>query len=463
MSSTSILIAIAALVPFASGAYIASRGSAQIGLFHLYLIMVGVTYGAYTLVDLGINGVSGIDPSSALITLLFITLSMFVMDLVFRALPSAVRSRTSFAVFIQATRDIPDRHLLLMWGVVLAWHVYAYVTYGIVSHYSEPTLREKFLFNIPTWVGPIRYLAISIGFALFIVLGGKIFSQPRQNIFSFRVLMLITLFILLAVNGRRMVLHLVILLVLTYFVARGQIARMFATKNVVRMALAVVAVTLFSNIYQTARVNYLQHEALESDKQYGVSLLDAAFDFDATKSNLEQRTATWRFHAWLTEYQLYDPSDVMGGRLVWEGFVSIVPRILWPEKSLVQEDFLICSYYSGMCPHFSPEGVDYPQTIFSVLQADFGFLYIFFMPLVLVSTLWVAGSVGRASKSNSWLAMRYGVIFGVSGVFIMNVEQNIGDWFNWFRNVVIIYLAFFLAGVANWHSDRGLTVRGRLR
>jgi hypothetical protein len=328
-------------------------------------------------------------------------------------------------------------------AAVIAWHAYAYIAYGILSHYSEGTLREKFFTDIPSWVGPVRYIFIAVGFALFAALTARVSAAGSANLASLQTVLLIVMIALLALNGRRMLFNVIMCGALINLVARGRLQSMITFGNIGRGIAAILVLILFSNVYQAVRNNFLLHEAMKQPGtvQTEFSLAEALQDFTRTSETLERRVAIWRFHYYLMDRQFEDPADVMGGAIVQEGFISIVPRIFYPDKALTTEDFLVCSHYMGMCPHFTYEGVDYPQTLFSLLQADAGFLFFLLMPVFVIPIFWIVAAQGKSAPVHPVGTLSYLILFGLSTNFLMSVEQNIGDWFNLMRNIVMIVIA----------------------
>lgn len=403
-------------------------------------MLVALSYGSYTVVDVFVTNVESVDVYVAALLLSAICTSMIFMALIFGKLSRVAVYRTSFSSVIVEALGVPLGILILLWSVVVGWHAYAYFEWGIISHYDEVTLRENYFIDIPSWVGPVRHLVIALAFSLVIWLSALVLCKKRIRIVSLRTLLLLSIIAILTLNGRRMILNVLVVCGFVYVVARGRAVTLFSMSNLMKAATALVVLVFFSNVYQVARSSYLQHSALGLEARK-IDLIDALQNFEKTAENLKMRIAVWRFHYWIMERQLGDLTDVMDGGLMWRGGVSAVPRVLYPEKSLVQEEVLICAHYRGMCPRDgSLRGIDYPQTMFSVLQADFGILFPVLVPLVIMSVLLVVSYLGRKARFGPANGAIYLIVFGLSANFLLNVEQSVGDWFIWMRNVAMVIM-----------------------
>lgn len=340
MKLNSLLIAVFAFLPVVTAAVVCARQSDRLGLFHAYLVLVALSYGSYTVVDVFVTNVESVDVYVAALLLSAICTSMIFMALIFGKLSRVAVYRTSFSSVIVEALGVPLGILILLWSVVVGWHAYAYFEWGIISHYDEVTLRENYFIDIPSWVGPVRHLVIALAFSLVIWLSALVLCKKRIRIVSLRTLLLLSIIAILTLNGRRMILNVLVVCGFVYVVARGRAVTLFSMSNLMKAATALVVLVFFSNVYQVARSSYLQHSALGLEARK-IDLIDALQNFEKTAENLKRRIAVWRFHYWIMERQLGDLTDVMDGGLMWRGGVSAVPRVLYPEKSLVQEEVVM--------------------------------------------------------------------------------------------------------------------------
>lgn len=458
-----ITIAFSAFLPIVVSVFVLFRHRHRLGLIEVYFIAIGMFYGGYTVVDVWITKTDDVNVVSVIIVMLLVTIEMLVTASMFAALPPDIRYYVSFSKFIDEVNRVDKRAPIILAIIVIAWQLFIYVKWGIVGYYSENALREEF-FDIPSWVNPVRYLFVMAAFALFMWLIAELSRKNGARLLSSRTILLIILTGILAVNGRRIVLIMLVIGGLVWVVGRGNTQSLFRVSSIFRLAGILLIVGAFSNVYQTVRGTYLQHSAIAnkitSEEQF--DFFEAIQDLGKTSENLEKRVALWRFHYFLMDRQLQDLSDLMLGEATLEGAKSIIPRALYPDKILQQEDFLICTHYIGMCPAFTSDGVDYPQTMLAVLQADFGFLSCAILPLMVIIIVRIIAAFGRSAYINSWRGGAYIIILGVSTIFLMSIEQNVGDWFNLLRNIAIIgVLAIISEGLTKPRSGYMKSNRSR--
>lgn len=269
--------------------------------------------------------------------------------------------------------------------------------------------------------------------------------------------MLIPVVMLLSLEGRRVFLNMIVVGMFIIAVSRGKTKTIFSARNLLRVVVAFIVLVIFSNVYQTFRQVYLSGGSPDTDELPVFNLFDAILNFESTTENLHARMAMWRFHYLLTDAQVASGGDVMGGELLWEGLLSAVPRLIYPEKNEVRgDDMMVCQFFAGMCPDFSFVDIDYPQTLFSGLQADFGIFYIVLVPIFVSTVLVLVGYFGRLSRRGTISPILYILVFGASAELFVNIEQSVGNYFVWARDIALLTLCFVLLRLGGGAGRRRL-------
>lgn len=433
MGAKSLYILVLSFIPIAAAIAIVARQGGRLGLLHIYLVMVGLSYGAYTSIDVLINPVDEIDEWAVTVLVVSITLCMGIMALALRLISPQARSRVSIQFLVQEVQRAPAWMLLLLSVVVVSWSIYAYFTWGFIAHFDQHNVEY------PRWVGPVRQLFVAIGFGLFIWLTARIAMREGMKLLSWDLALWLVMAALLTVNGRRVFLSLIVVSLIVFLSARGKLAKLLTVGNSIRVVLAFAAFLLFSNVYQTVRGSVAASEVP------GIGLADAIFDFGVTKENLEARQAIWRFHYIVASAQVRDVTDVVGGEILKSGVIGAIPNVLYPDKPPVYgDDFLVCAHYREGCPSFWLPDFDLPQTLFSTVQADFGFFFLILVPAIILLVLLVISLFGRLSREGRISPVLYILVFGMAVELLVNVEQSIGNYLIWARDVGILVLTIGL-------------------
>lgn len=447
MDTTKVVVLVLSILPIATAASIFLAQRDRLGLFHIWLILLALSYGAYTFVDVLVNDVAGIDLLNVLVLISSVTASMILTFMAFNRLPRQVRYGFSLEKIIWEANRTPFLNLFLVWLLAVAWQLYAYLTYGIVANYDPDTVAGLITFDIPQWVGPVRQFFIAVGFSVFIWLVARIAKKSDHELFALSLFMLIAMVFLLSLNGRRVFLHLLVVGAIIFVVGRGQLTSAFAFRNLIRIAAAFALFVVFSNVFQMIRQIYIVHSALGGVVPTVAELAEAASDFRSTTENLEARMALWRFHYSIMSAQLDDVGNVMAGELLWAGVLGTIPRLLYPDKGVVLgDDTLVCQHYQLICPDFAFYDIDYPQTLASGLQADFGLLFIILLPIWILAVLRLVSHYSYLSRKKIIGPVLYILVFGATAELLVNIEQSIGNYFIWARDIAILTVSVGLFG-----------------
>lgn len=141
----------------------------------------------------------------------------------------------------------------------------------------------------------------------------------------------------------------------------------------------------------------------------------------------------------------------MGGELTWAGLLSIIPRFLNSEKGIVYgDDILVCNFYVVICPHYERIDIDYPKTLYSGLQADYGLLFIGLAPFFVFAVLLLVARYGRLSRRGAIGGELYILVFGLSAQLLVNIQQTIGNYFIFARDIAILTLCVASLRFLGW-------------
>ena len=302
-----------------------------------------------------------------------------------------------------------------------------------------------------TWVGPVKQLFVTTTFAVFIWLMATVSSSGRQGYRLLRIVMLVAVVLLLSVNGRRVVLSMLVVGGIIWSVGLGQTASLFKFRMLARVAAAFALFVMFSNLFQNVRSIIYAHTATGATLWADFDLLDAMFRFQSTYENLKVRAALWRFHYSIMDVQLKDLTNVMAGDLTWAGLLGTIPRFFHPGKGIVYaDDVLVCHFYWMSCPHYGMLDPDFPQSLYSGLQADFGLLFIGLAPFFVFAVLLLVARFGRFSRRAAIDGGLYILVFGFSAELLVNIEQSIGNYFVFARDIAILILCMGLLRFLGW-------------
>ncbi|MEX0853087.1 MAG: hypothetical protein WD036_07375 [Bauldia sp.] len=441
MDNTRLSIVALAALPIAVALVGIARRRHRLGLLHLHVLLLALSYGAYTVVDMLVTDVAGIDVLAVAALMLALVASILVLLAVHARLSAGATRRVSVENFVGRVNAASYSALIGIWLAAAAWHAYSYLAYGIVSFYDQQELARYAIF-IPSWHGPVNELFVSLEFAVFIWLVASISAGAGSRLLVLRLAMLTATVMLLSLGGRREFLVMLIVGGVVWLVGRGKIGPYFTVGLLARGAVALAVAVLFSNLFQNVRIDYLTYSPRAGVPSSSVSFIDALFDIDATLGNLKARTALWRFHYAIMEEQLNDPTNVMGGELVWHGLVGAIPRVFSPGKIVYSDDVLVCQYFAAICPNLWASDIDYPQTVYSGLQADFGFPFIVLTPIWIFGVLWVVGVYDRLAKWGRIPKELYIVVFGFAAHLLVDIEQSVGSYFIFLRDIAILTVCF---------------------
>jgi hypothetical protein len=424
-----------ACLPLATAFIIGRLHSNRLGLAHIYLILVALAYGAYTFIDLLANSNEGVDEFAMAVLIISISVSMIATAVVVANLPRRISYSFSVRYLIEEAERAPFPILAFFWLVVMAFTAFSYYQYGIITYAEKGRLAAAGI-ELQGWWGSVKSLVTALAFSIFMWLMCVISKKGGAGS-RYRLLMLGAIVLLLSLNGRRVFLNMLIVGGIIFCVARGR--SVFGAGNLVRAPIALGIFIGFSNLFQSIRRVYLSFGGLDDSASADFSLFDAIFDFQGTGGNLHDRMAVWRYHYAIVVAQLKDLTHVMGGELTWAGLLGSIPSFVYPDKGIAyKDDFATCLFYVEACADVGRLDIDLPTTLYSSLQADFGFLFIIVVPIFILAILLLLYYYASRPRRTAMGPVLYVLVFGLAAEFLMNIESSMGNFFILLRNVAIL-------------------------
>jgi hypothetical protein len=342
-----------------------------------YFLMVMLYFGIYSAIDALVNEAADKDAAIVVLTFALIFFAMFVTWALFRILPSKFRIALRFDSLLEAWANVD--HQMIAWLAVLflAFHAYVFLEFGIFTYVG--TEIERLDISVPNWIGPARALMNAIGFGVFLSLVASILKE-KIRIRSLLGAVLLALVIVLALDGRRAFVELLILA----FVLRCSSRRVnvYSAKYIPHVLVMLAAFIVLSNIYQTYRRELLSLQARLEGREV-TSLISAAGNIEATIDNYRQRTAMWNYNYMITAEQVKDPTKIFAGELGWRALLSALPNVVLASKDVFDPDELAAELY-GFGLSALP---DYPTNDFATFLADYGILMVVVLPIAIVLIL----------------------------------------------------------------------------
>ena len=430
----------------------------RIDVVDLHVLMVGVYFGSYTLVDALVKDLSTVNSGSAVLSLLLVMVTVGATWLISRILPIELRRTLQMRYLLAQWLHVDGRIILLLLGAVLVFQLYSYQHFGVLATHDVANNRN-FLYSpvpdLPYWFTSAMALLTPLYFCLFIAGTLKVLaSRAEKRVFW--IIVLVTVVMLVTLWGRREVFYLMYIFFVLWSITKSR--NLISPMNGFLLLIALPLLVAFSNIYLTYRSISLGL-AVTPDKLGVSGIYSAATNLDTTLWNLQERMGVWQLNYMIIDKQIhYYGLDIPYGNILWHGLKNTIPNILWPGKIVSDLDALMA--YQYMLPV-----TDYPTNNFAMMQADFGFLSVILLPLQLLFVFFSAALLIQASRRHLtllWLWSGY-IIY-----YLLRIEVDYSEWFILYRNILtvtIVYLAaywlFRPLSRVRLHKRRRLVVHGQ--
>lgn len=383
-----------------------------------------IFYGLYPLVDL-FNGSYTVKDKTFFNVYLYVIFSLLFFLFFVRILRKRF-AKFRFIYLITRIREVEIGYLHLCMFISVGVIFYFYARYhlifrAIIEDKAIINQYSKFVINI---VIPLFYL---IFIASYVKLSSS--NVARGKIQRF----LLTLYYWLIgayflFYGRREF----ILLVLIFLLIRGmsgQLNNIFHPRKIPALIAAGLVIIMASNFYQNVR-NELNNFATSGERV--MISWEMFFDFDASSSNLEARPSLLRLLSIVMGGDEYGRHS--HGALFSSNFQIAVPSFLYPNKSVVNEDYIISDTY-GL------DSTDYSASTAILFYADFGFWAYFLYPLFLL-VYWLF--VERVIKINDGDSLIVSITIVLFLVNLYNIEGGVTAYFVSMRNILMFVVGIKL-------------------
>lgn len=406
----------------------------DIDLVDVYLIFISLYYGAYPLIrSLYLDkGVVYDSYNSNLLAISLVYLQLFLIVVTMRVvsayLPAKITGYLKVKPLIEQWAKVNNFILITIYVLLVLVQLISYFKYGIRSH-IVPADFDKIGKDIPYWLMSVRKIFHYITLAIAIVLVSKaVLSKDR-----YRYLWLALFIVYLpfdAYFGKKGFINIVVMSAIIWLVINE--TKLFKLKNVMIAGLVVLSYFIASNLYETYRYDLyavgVSHRRLANP-------ISAALDFNKTLVNLKVRPGTWEFNYLVFDRQLKAPGKVTtNGAITREGFKNAVPRIFWPDKTILIPPKILAEAYNE-----TEENVSLGTNIFGIGQAEFGYYSIIIVPVVLILVIIMMASLIK-------IIFNYPVFLWLFSVniltFFINVEENQNELIFMLRYTILIMSAF---------------------
>jgi hypothetical protein len=321
--------------------------------------------------------------------------------------------------------------LLTVYVCLVLFPIISYVVYG-VKPYIMPEDFKRFGKNLPYWFTSIRTIYNYIVFWVFFGLLGNIVKSNKYQQYLWSIATII-LVIALSISGRRFLVSLIVVWVISWLV--------YHKRNIFRLRYITVSLLLAgilfisSNIYQTYRSGFLFKEGKMDFNKIENPLL-AALNSHSTIHNLQIRAGTWEFNYLVFNQQVNKSGITTNGVVSREIFKSSIPRFFWPGKQFSLTDDYLAEFFK-----LKPSDFNIAKNIFGLAQLDFGFFSIIIIPAFLLMIIGCMGIItSKTSQYPTFLLM-----FAANFLwYLISVEDSANEIFSMVRNILIISLLFGL-------------------
>jgi hypothetical protein len=410
----------------------------RIDVVDVYVLMVSIFFGGYTLVDAVVKDLSTVNPFLAALVLLLVVATVGIIWLMSRILPIRLQRALQIRYLMAQWLRVDGKVVVLLLGVTILLQLYSYQQFGLLASHDLLILLAGDLalsgITMPYWFTAASSLMIPLVFSTFIAVALKVFtSQARTR--TYWMIVLISVVLVASLYGRRNIFYVVFVFCILWCLAKEK--NLFSLRSGLLALTVLPILVVFSNIYQTYRAAAANPmNAAPNDPYISASrVYDAAVDIDATISTLQERMAMWQYNYLIIYEQIeHHGLDIPYGELLWQGFKNTIPSVLWAEKTVYDLDEM-AAYMYGI------PVIDYPTNNFAMAQADFGLLSLVLLPLALLLVFLSIALLIQATQRHPTL------LWLISGPFLfhlLNIEADYADLFILYRNMLILIFVYLV-------------------
>jgi len=394
-------------------------------LFDLYVMMVAVYYGGHGLVIAPLQDLSSYDPGLIVVIYVLLGISLALLKISVSSLPAKIRSELRLCSIAETASETPVSALVALVSAICLLSLYGYQHYSVVINATSDQVL-----GIPYWFTSLKmivYGGAAEGLFVATLVVAMRCSGRRRSIL---LLLLLATVGLQALYGRRGFLELLILGYLFSAAVSGWDP--FAPRKVVRWALALAALFVFSNVYQ----NYRQELSIPDSSQGEASQTNskvftaAMTDWERTGANVRDRDGVWQYN-----YVVIDNlqrSGSLEGALLVQAVLNEIPAVFWPDKTYLDPDAQFNEAY-GLAPN------DYATNLFGLTMADFGYAGPIMFIVYMLTTFAVCGKMLSLTKASPTLFI---LTLGATLTSLLAIESGYDGLFGIVHMVAMVFIGF---------------------
>lgn len=403
----------------------------QLNVADVYVLMVGVFFGAYGFVDGLVANQSIYEPIFIVWTFTWVLIVTATTWLISQRLPEQTLEILKVRHLISQWACVDSWFILFLLAAVFAVTIYGYSQFLIISLVGFENLWGVNIF-LPYWFTSSRVFIQPILFCIFLSGTTKLLaSQGKKRVF-WGVILALTVF-LTAIYGRRAVFFFVFIFLIINSLHKRK--NLFAFGSMKFLVLLVPVLVIFSNIYQSYRPLLRSYQTVLPRTVVLPGILEAVVGTEVTVSNLRSRMAMWKLNYIIIEKQIEHGTIIPYGEILFQGFKNSIPRVIWPQKNVYDLDEMVATLYGLPI-------MDYPTNNFAMAQADFGYLSIFFLPIQMLITFFIISTISKLAKQMTDLFL---IITGFLLYYIVTIEKGYAGVFILYRDIFIL-CAIYLIG-----------------
>lgn len=411
----------------------------QFDIVDLYILFVGMYFGAYSLVKALLVDYSIYNPWIIIIVFSQIIVVLAIILIIWRQVPKAFRQALEIKQLLREWSKCNKYFIILSLAILIAIQAFGYVEYNIFSHVDHHRL-SLIGRPLPYWFSSSLVFFNDFAFCIFIAVSAKIITTDG-HVEKLWLIPLTILFLIASFYGRRSLISLVIIGTIIVFLSQGK--ELFKLKYFKILPILLLAIIMFSNLYQTYRAilqsqgqtNLLQYESQgRINPNHLKNPLRAAFDFTATLKNISYRTTAWEFNYLIFDLQSIEKVPLQLGRLSWQSLKNSIPKVFWPNKEIIP-------FINSIAKLYTIPYRDYEKNNFIFAQLEVGYFSIIVLPIFMVTLfILMGGTVIITRKHPILLLMLSGLVIN----YLINIEQNPDDVFILIRNMILCCCVYSL-------------------
>jgi hypothetical protein len=408
----------------------------RIDVVDIYVLIVSIFFGGYTLVNALAKDLSMVNPVLAALVLMLVVATLGITWLVSRMLPIGLQRALQIRYLLSQWLRVDGKVILLLLGGTILFQLYSYLRFGFFASHDLFRFRADDLalegISFPYWFTSVAFLMTFLIPCVFIAVTTKALTSSAATRGPW-IVALVTMMLVASLYGRRMVFYLIFVFLILWCLVRGK--NLFTLRTGLLVLIVLPILVAISNIYLVYRPAAQQFQATNPDISVP-AIYAAATNMDTTVSNLQERPAIWQLNYTILDKQIqHHGLSIPYGDLLWQGFRNTIPNAFWPGKSVYNLDDMVAHLY-GMPAR------DYGTNNFAMSQADFGLLSVILLPLASLLVFLSMALLILATRRHPTLLL---LLSGFFIFYLLNVEVDYGHIFVLYRNILTVMFIYFVA------------------